>query len=217
MPKLLHKPDQALIKARGERIRAVREALGFSRSGFEDFGIQMGTLQNWEDGRRNGVTTKGAKRLVEAFKGAGAHVTVEWLLEAEGPEPIIAPKSVTGDKLPSSLDEGRMDAFTHQLLLSVHSHYHHVIDMLISNDNFSPMVRVGDCVAGFRYLANDIEKALNRMCIVQLKEGEMCLGVLSKDDYGLLQLQRSLKPGEDTPQAVEIHSAAPVIFILGQP
>ena len=61
--------EESLQKSRANRLKRLRRMTGMSRKDFSTrYHISQGTLQNWETGRFGGLTEKGARVILRAFR-----------------------------------------------------------------------------------------------------------------------------------------------------
>ncbi len=200
------------IEARGDRVRHIRETLlRFSRREFsKGHAVPAATLQNWESGKYGGLTEKGALKLVNAFQSEGVPCSVEWLLYGIGAEP-------TRTNLPifnKNLDLGQVMAQEVGLFRQLHPNS---VDAIVSDDSMEPGFYAGDLVAGERYFAEEITKAVGRYCILQLIEGEVLIRELrpgkKKDEFILACINTKAKIKTKVIKANSLFSAAPIVWI----
>jgi hypothetical protein len=203
-----------VIAERASRIREVRRMLGMTRKELVDLGLALGSVQNWEDGRQNGLTQKGAGRLVEAFRLSGAIVTEQWLMEGEEPGPVLAPKTIKDLEVRPAICSGDIDKLVRDILHLLYANVGPIADTIISSDVLAPMFFTGDCVAGIRYTKDEADKALEQFCIVQTADGKLLVGYLSKTPSGEYQLTTHWQNKEK--KLVDVYSAAPIAFRLGR-
>ena len=81
-----------MTKTRAERVSFARQLSGLERKEFHaKHNIPVNTLRSWESPSidRNGITTKGAKRLSECLYNEGIICSVEWLLYGTGNQPKV--------------------------------------------------------------------------------------------------------------------------------
>ena len=77
---------------KGKRVRSARMLTGLTRKKFEEkYKIHENTLKSWESPKQSqqGLTEKGAKRLIEALKNESINCTVEWLMTGAGHGPKL--------------------------------------------------------------------------------------------------------------------------------
>lgn len=203
-------------ETRGNRVKALRQALNLSRQKFADrLAIKKSTIQNWEEGRHTGLTEKGAKRLVSSLLQTGVTSSVDWLLFGTGSPPKL-PESlfekvsqpIVSETLPDGQNIQRELLLFHQLNKGC-------IDFLVADNNMQPLYCQGDIVAGKRYFAAELNFAVNHDCIVQTETGETLLRFVTvglADTYNLFQYQHGFEKTM-THQNIRLFSAAPIIWI----
>lgn len=207
-----HSPE-----ARAERVRQLRKSLHLSRKTLSDkykkYGITASALQSWEDVRWNGLTEKGAQRLVQAFQDEGAQVTVEWLMFGIGDDPrgIIFPSAL----LPTpSLSEQENIA---QELRLFHQLNSDAVDTVVSDDGCAPWLAIGDYVAGKRYFGHDIDKAIGHPSIVQTLSGNVLVRMVNRGNMKEHYTLSCSNPATTAKQAIientKLFSAAPILWI----
>jgi len=227
---------------RGKRIKTIRKALRFTRPAFtKAYGVPIGTLQSWEDGRHNGVSEKGCKKLVKAFKAEGIVCTVEWIMYGIGDDPLAnnsvsnnRPESKAATKAernennpihsqknppPNTLPE----LHTIQEELSCFYQCHpNATHLLVDDDTLAPRFQKGDLVAGQQHLDKEIANCVGRDCIVHTVKGEtlirkvVCGG--SSDTYRLnpiheMHTTTNEMAHNQTHKEAQLFSAAPIIWI----
>lgn len=201
---------------KGQRIRALRTALGLSRQDFANIsGVPKGTLQNWEDGRYSGINDEGADKIVSVMADkANVQVSTEWLMYGAGQPPVL-PTSIinqsTTEIRPELLTE---EAIIKQEILLFHKLNKNSIDIIVSDDLMNPIFYKGDHVAGKRHF--EFAKLLNSACIVQTTMGEQMVRIIAKchDNnrcFNLLAYDNN--KFSVTHKEVDIFSAAPIIWI----
>ena len=210
-------PD-ILLSERASRARKLRDALHLSRGHFERVhAIPQQTLQGWEDARWGTLTDKGAKKLIQAYKQEGLHVTLEWLMYGVGSDPLAAHYKVSESSHP-----GYQVVLTEQAIISqeiqlFHQHNPNAIDMIIQDDAMLSCLAPGDLVAGKRFFDQAIEQVLGLLCIVQTKAGVMLVRKLEQGSAPGLYTLSSLNPettvSEPRLEDVSLFSAAPIIWI----
>lgn len=207
-------------QARAKRVWGLRQVTGLSRREFaKRYGVAAGTLQNWEDPNGNGLSEKGAYRLVNALKTSGVYCNVEWLMHGVGDPPHAAetiPSPATlalKDDLPASKYEQAALKAELQLFCS---HYPEAIYFQVTDDSMLPTYQQGDFVAGIRVYQNNISQLIGQDCIILLSTGEQLLRRLRASAIpGLFDLM-AINPQTHTQKPyfydVNLVYAAPVIW-----
>lgn len=201
----------------GERLRYVRSLLRVSRAYLQEkYGIPEVTLKSWENGTTK-LTKIGAERCVEIYRNEGFIVSEDWILDGIGLDPKATVtvshyfSTPTSKSLPSEDDE---IAMVRDANLFKESHSNAVI-MIVSNDDMRPFYKPGDYVGGKMRFGNDLFNAINKDCIVHLKNGERFFRRLIKNSSGGYNLT-CLNPNEETSEPVlfnvDVDGAAPIIW-----
>lgn len=99
---MLNTKDQKIRKEQGKRIAATRGLSLLSLREFhEKTGMSVATLNNLENRWDTGITPRTFKRLVEAFEKVGVEVSIEFLRDGLGFDPINTKLRSRGFKSPS--------------------------------------------------------------------------------------------------------------------
>lgn len=207
-------------KAKGNRVKRVRYLANLTREAFcEGSSVNLSTLISWEVGRFGGLSSKGAKKIVERVAKEGVICTPEWLINQVGPGPTLHAdiESVIGNltNLPLKVSALLPPTIQKELVL-FKSLYSNSIDLIVDDDSMLPVYNVGDLVAGAKRYRGDIDSLIGETCIVQLKNGETLLRNLQcgdkKNFFHLLAYNfKSNKPNLFL-YNVELQSAAVVVW-----
>lgn len=212
-------------RARARRVESMRKSMGFSRRAFEErYGVSASTLQNWEDVKLNGLTEKGATKLIRALKSDGVGCTLEWLMFGVGsapqiPEHLIYKQPVLAKKRASQVvfDNDEQDAIIAKELLLFREHHPHAIDLVVKDDGMAPRFIIGDYVAGVRRNKVHIKALLGLDCIVQTQEGDILLRKLKPGTADGFYTLACSNPNAEVKKPilydVELIAAAPVIWM----
>lgn len=213
-------------KERGKRVRYVRtELLHVSRNTLvtkhKDL-LSMSAIQNWEDGRYGGLTEKGAKKLIEAFAQENIDCSLQWLLYGTGSPPLslsdIARFSpnlshIVADRQPVSTDEEAIDKEL-RFFKAIHSD---TMDVIVRDDGLSPILTIGDYVAGLRWTGKEINQAIGQLCIIQTYEGLLLTRKLEEGTqpgcYKLICTNPDALLSFSVINDVKLFSVAPIVWI----
>lgn len=211
---------QKLAKERAQRLRQVREYLRYTRAKFCEkyvaYGITPRTLESWELATWRGLTLDGAERLVKIFQDEeGIPVTIEWLLFGKGDSPITHKKKPEFDFFDKNdLPEYALIA---QELQMFHRHNQNAVDTVVNDDGLAPLLIPGDYVAGIRYVDKDIEKAVGKICIVQLPAGNVLIRFVvagkSNELFTISCLNQKTSALDPLLSDIELFSAAPILWV----
>lgn len=201
----------------GERLKYVRALLRVSRAYLQEkYGLPEVTLKSWENCTTK-LTQSGAERCVEVYRAESLIVSKDWIMEGIGLDPKETVTvshyfaTPTNKELPVKDDEISMirdaDAFKFN--------NHNAVVMIVSNDDMRPFYWPGDYIGGKMRYGNDIESAVNKDCIVHLKNGECFFKRLIKNnavEYNLTCLNPNESTSEPVLYNVQIDGVAPIIW-----
>ncbi|HZW61135.1 MAG TPA: S24 family peptidase [Candidatus Babeliales bacterium] len=200
-----------------ERLKYIRALLRVTRAYLQTkYGLPEITLKSWENGTTK-LTRTGAKRCVEIYLNEGIIVSEDWIMEGAGLDPTASLKvsqyfaTPTDKELPTEDDEVCMFRDAN---IFKESHPGIVI-MIVSNDDMRPFYKPGDYIGGKMRFGNDIHTAINKDCIVHLKNGERFFRRLIKNHangYNLTCLNPNETTAEPVLYDVEIEGVAPIIW-----
>lgn len=194
-------------KARGERVKELREALGYKRriQFAEKHGLKENTLQGWETARLYGINEKAAETLSQAFQEEGVDCRPEWILYGIGPSPL---GNIEGQQpRPTNLKK-----LLREELLTFQRSHPNSLDTIINDDGLAPYFLKGDHVAGVRYFSDDLDRYVGLPCIIQLESGDTTTRLLAKHENGEFYCQCA-NHDADKKHAGNIFSAAPIIWM----
>lgn len=206
--------------ARSKRVWSLRQLTGLSRRDFtKRYGIAPGTLQNWEDASGNGLSEKGAFRLVKALKVGGIYCNVEWLLHGVG-EPPHMTEMLPTTSAPVLTDTASAKDYENIIIKAelqlFCSHYPDAIFLQVPDDSMDPIYHQADYVAGVRYYNKDISHLIGQDCIVLLDSGDQLLRRIRSSSipgtYDLLALNPETKITRPYYYDVTLVYAAPVLW-----
>lgn len=205
------KRESNLTKGCGERIRRIRETLGYSKLAFaEKYDLNYKTLESWEAERWGSITMKSAQKLKESFQKEGVPVTLEWLLFGTGKNPL----STAG---PDKTDDFHDKKLLPKELEIFHQIHTNLMDSFVLDDALSPMLHPGDYVVGPRLGAKFMNKAIGWISIAQTEDGQLLTRLIEKGTNGQCFNLKSLNPKTIVTTAfmenVPLLSVAPIILI----
>jgi transcriptional regulator with XRE-family HTH domain len=201
--------------ARAKRVLSLRKMTGLSRREFaKRYGVAPGTLQHWEDVHGNGLTEKGARRLINALHSSEIYCSIEWLMQGTGHGPSTDSESHILSVTYSSTTE-KNNIITELNLF--YQHYKEAIDCVITDDSMWPQFKINDHVAGDRHYGAAIAQCLNQECIVMTIEGELLVRELRRSELPNHYTLACTNPRSSVTKPIiydmELVSAAPVIWI----
>lgn len=218
----LSRDPRSSRKARGLRLKSIRQSLNLSRHAFaEKLGVSVFAVQNWEINKNKGLSEDRIFQVVNVLKQMGAHCTVEWLSNGLGPGPTIVDPTfadlVVGQALPAENEEEEELILIAKELKLFRDHYPGAaIDMQVQDDGMEPQYVQGEYVAGLIHTGDQIKKLFNSECIVQIETGEILLRLLKQgsfeEHYTLMCFNANTKLIRPILYDVKLLMAAPVIW-----
>lgn len=163
------------------------------------------------------MSEDGAYRLVKAFAREGFQCTPEWFLYGIGGTPKFVspiPEKRASGELPTEL---KGDPLTQELKLFYQLH-RGAIHEIITDDEYAPLLRKGDCVAGIQCFGTDIRTLVNQECIIKTIDGKTHIGYLTlqaniRDKYLLQNPLSTSTKNQLTFSQADIMSGAAIVWI----
>ena len=211
-----HSPEQKRLRA--ARLKKLRKMTHHSRKAFsEKYEISQGTLQNWETARFGGLTEKGAHTMISALGKEGLFCSFEWLMYGVGNSPVLTAhstkKSITPNQSTIKTEEERIQA---QLKLFCDLNPN-TLNMQVTDNAMEPYFHAGQIVAGRKRTGKDIEKLLNKPCIIELADNKVLLRYLRKgakpNSFHMVCLNKDTPIEEPFIYNAQIVSAAPITWV----
>lgn len=201
---------------RAKRVHSLRQMTGLSRREFaKRYGVAPGTLQHWEDVHGNGLTEKGALRLIKALQSSGIYCSFEWLMQGSGAGPYIEQTNHT-DLEPCNPSHNEQKYINEELAL-FYQHYKEAIDCVIQDDGMWPIYKMNDHVAGHRYYGKTIENFIGQECIVMTVNGDLLVRELRRSElphhFTLACINPRTSVSKPIIYDVQLVSAAPIIWL----
>lgn len=171
MAVVLSPQDEMLAssQARASRLKRMRRLTFLSRKDFaKKHTFSPGTLQNWETARFGGLTEKGARLILKAFKLEGIFCSYEWLMLGVGDGPIFNKHSARNRV--SNVVEAKLvskPSFTQELKFFTQLHHGAVVHEL-HDTSLLPYMQVGDMLVGVPCNIARQSEIVGRLCILDL-------------------------------------------------
>lgn len=195
-------------EARGKRLREARKLARLTlKSMSTNSEINFHTLSGWEIGRHNGLTEKGAKKVVERLTQAGVNCSVEWLMQGTGNQPASLIESYSQSL--SSLAELQSVYAT-----LIQQHHPNMLQLKISDNSMQPLYAQGDFVAGQPITLDKLSQHNGKAVIVKLNDKETICRILSANKETQLISLLAKNTNYETPVLHDVHpeQIALVIF-----
>jgi len=205
---------------RGKRLKTLRNMCGLTIQEFaKKYEIGASTLKYWESARSEGLSPKGAKKIIGAMLQEGVYSTFMWLMYGLGIHPqILDVQKSSAQKhlkaMESTFDEEIAIADEVNLFLK---HSHEAITLVVFDDAMEPIYTIGNTIGGIRLHGHDILMATGKDCIVETQNGEILCRKLARgnepDSFHLCALSSLTTVFPPNLYDVKLKSAAPVIRI----
>lgn len=197
---------------RGRRLRILRNMSDLTIHEFaEKFGIGASTIKYWESGKNEGLSTKGAKKIIEAMSQLRVHCTFMWLLHGVGNMPHFVDARFGTQNINGTLEEEL--AINNEINLFL-KNTSNAVTLLVFDDAMDPIYNVGTTIGGNRLFGDDISKGLGYNCIIETEEKQIICRKLAKSNEPNLFNLCCINPQSSvTPPNIydiKILSAAPI-------
>jgi len=190
---MLKKEQQALSKERGKRLRLVRKMSGLTLKELaEKYNLGVSTIKYWECATNQGLSSKGAKKIINAMQNQGIQCSYMWLMHGIGLPPqfldIHRHDSTNNPKSTDQVVYEEEKSIAHEISLFCES----IIDAItltIFDDGMEPIYAMGDGVGGKRLYGEDITKTIGKNCIVETADKQLlCRRVAQSSNAGNFNL-----------------------------
>lgn len=184
-------------KARGQRLRFLRKMSGLTLHKLaQKYGIGMSTIKYWECAVNEGLSVKGAKKIISAMQKEGIQCSFMWLMHGVGTLPHILDvrcNNITPEMLANatvdheSVLEEEM-SIAHEIKLFCDK-INHSITLAIFDDGMEPHYHKGDNVGGKKIYGEEISNAIGKHCIVETEDGQIfCRKIAPGSDIGMFNV-----------------------------
>lgn len=190
---------------RAVRLQKVRILAQLSRRELcEKSELNPSTYKGWEQARFGGLSQKGAEKIIAGLLSVGVVCSLDWLLNCTGSPPYFLNENLT---LKSPVDNILTE------LMDFEKAYDGGVFLRIKDDNMHPMYEIGDWVAGIKATKNNIDSAINKNCIVKIKNGLSTVRYLRKSNKENHFYLLSSNLDSENPMGIEteIDFAAPIL------
>ena len=215
----IHKLIRDTPESIGNRIKSIRMLAGYdSREEFaQALEISTATIRAWEEpGKgRNGITDKGAKRLLSALAANGISCSMEYLLTGHGFGAKLINAELSSNYLP---DIENNDWSEEELIIKEIEYFKQIhkdsIVAIINDGSMLPTYAYGDYVAGDKVYDKDIMNLIGLDCIIETEKFTIVRRIISGDGkfFTLLANNQESNHVEPVIDNVEIQSAAEIIW-----
>lgn len=219
--------EKSCPSERGKRLKTLRNMCGLTIQEFaKKYGVGASTLKYWESARSEGLSPKGAKKIIEAMLQEGVYSTFTWLMYGIGIHPqILDVQKSSAQKhlraMNSTYDEEIAIAKEVNLFLKNSTE---AITLVVFDDAMEPLYSIGNTIGGIRVHGSEMVTATGKDCIVETENGEILCRKLTRgnepDTFHLCALSYLTTVFPPNLYDVKLKSVAPIIRIwkrIGRP
>lgn len=202
-------------QVRGKRLRILRNMAGLTIHKLaEKYGIGSSTIKYWEAGRGEGLSVKGAEKIIATMRQEGVYCTFGWLVYGIDmcPQIIDMRQSISVQQITTNTITEE-EAIANEMNM-FRDNTANAVTFVIADDGMETFYSVGDIVGGNRLTGLDINRALGKNCIIEIEGNKLlCRKLMHKwasDAFVLCPLNSQTTTSLANLYNVKIISAAPI-------
>ncbi|MCL5260076.1 MAG: hypothetical protein M1561_00110 [Gammaproteobacteria bacterium] len=208
-------------KARGKRLRLLRRMSGLTLNQLADkYDIGISTIKYWECAKSEGLSAKGAKKILSAMLQEGINVSFMWLMYGVGLPPHFIDARFCNQELTNSLNNSSSleseASITDEISLFCNK-IPNSITLTIFDDSMEPLFTSGDGVGGKRLYGSDLTKAIGKNCIIETADNQIICRKIAQgngaENFNLFSINPHTVANPPFLYDVKIVSAAPIVRI----
>jgi transcriptional regulator with XRE-family HTH domain len=212
------KEQQSSPKARGKRLRLVRKMSGLTLNELaKKYQLSISTIKYWECAKNQGLSSKGAKRIITAMQNQGVQCSYMWLMHGIGlpPQFLDVRFSDNTKKIPhineTTFEEEK--TISQEIALFCEKIVD-AITLTVFDDGMEPVYSVGDGVGGKRLYGEELAKVIGKNCIVETDDHQLlCRRVAQgseSDNFNLYCVNPYTAANPPHLYEIKLLSAAPI-------
>lgn len=209
--------DLSTPEARGNRLRILRNMSGFTINELsEKYGIGTSTIKYWETAKQEGLSLKGAKKIISSLAKEGIYCSFSWLMYGVGIYPQYI-NSAFGEReeykdLISMSKEDEIAIYKEiELFIKETSNS---VTLTVYDNAMEPFFSFGDTVGGNRLFGKEMDFALGKNCIIETVEHQILCRKFEqgneKNTYTLSALNSKTSASPPNIFDKEVISVAPI-------
>lgn len=190
---MLDESQKSSARERGKRLRLVRKMSGLTLEELSSkYNLGVSTIKYWECAKNQGLSSKGAKKIINAMQSEGVQCSYMWLMHGTGlPPQFISVQYHSGKKEMVNIDQHIFEeekSIAKEVGLFCES-ITHAITLTVLDDGMEPFYSVNDNVGGRRLCGDDLVKGIDKNCIVETSDGQiLCRRVAQGNESGTFNL-----------------------------
>ncbi|AIL12657.1 hypothetical protein IM40_02575 [Candidatus Paracaedimonas acanthamoebae] len=197
-----------------KRLMYTRQLTNMPRTVFcRKYDVSPSSLAKWELGAKE-LSLRSARKLSLIFEKEGISVTPEWLLNGEG-EAARKARTISNRKGAEAIATEK--DLIEEELQKFEAFHENILSLKIYDDSCFPIYIPGDYVAGVALEGENMLTLRERICIVQLLNGVICVRkIMDYQDvdntFDLECINPYTEIAQKTLKAAQLISAAPITF-----
>lgn len=213
-----NKEQQCSSKMRGKRLRLIRKMSNLNLNDLADkYNFGISTIKYWECGKNQGLSSKGAKKIIKAMQSEGVQCSYAWLMDGIGLPPqfvdiCLSNKAKQSDLSDSNIYEEEI-SIDQEIALFCKS-ISNAITLNIIDDGMEPIYCYNHSVGGKRVYDQDLCSVINKDCIVETEDNQiLCRRIAqgnSKDSFNLYCINFNTRANPPNMYNIKLLSAAPI-------
>ena len=215
---MLIEAQRSSAKERGKRLRLVRKMSGLTLDELSSkYDLGISTIKYWECAKNQGLSSKGAKKIIMAMQNEGVQCSYMWLMHGVGLPPQFIDVHCSSSAKNTDIIEHV--AFEEEKAIELEialfcEKTDSAITLTTFDDSMEPFYFASDSVGGKRLFGKDLIKAAGKNCIVTTSNGQLlCRRVACGNEPNIFNLYCTNPNTLANPPhlyGIELVSAAPI-------
>jgi HTH-type transcriptional regulator, cell division transcriptional repressor len=214
---MLNEISKSSAKERGKRLRLIRKMSGLTLDELaKKYHFGISTVKYWECAKNQGLSPKGAKKIIIAMQNQGVQCSYMWLMHGIGLPPQFIDLRVAAQTKKPYIDQNSYEE-EKSIGQEISLFCEKIIDAIslnIFDDGMEPVYSVGDSIGGKRLYGNDLIKSIGKNCIIETIDHQiLCRRVArgnNNDSFNLYCLNPHTIANPPHIYDAKILSAAPI-------
>jgi HTH-type transcriptional regulator, cell division transcriptional repressor len=184
---MLDTEQQSSAKARGKKLRLVRKMTGLTlKKMAEKYNLGVSTIKYWECATNQGLSSKGAKKIITIMHNQGIQCSYMWLMHGIGlPPQFLDVRLHNKTKAAPPLDQATYEE-ERSIANEISLFCEEIVDAIaltVFDDGMEPIYSAGDGIGGKRLYGEDLTKSIGKNCIVETTDSQvLCRRVAQGSD-----------------------------------
>src|SRR3972149_10741670 len=215
---MLDESKKVSAKERGKRLRLIRKMSSLTLDELSSkYNLGISTIKYWECAKSQGLSSKGAKKIVTAMQNEGIQCSYMGLMYGVGlPPQFIDVRFHKGFQNEDCIEQDAYDeekSIEHEVKFFCEK----IIDavtLTVFDDGMEPFYSAGDGVGGKRLYGSDLTKTVGKNCIIETAERQLLCRRIAQgngiDNFNLYCINPNTLANPPHLYDVKLLSAAPI-------